>query len=131
MPYELSFTKRISIADREEYINECCVGGDFVVNQLLPVVEARYTDIQTEQEDWGWFIWFRAGSTSLAIDIFTDDADVAAFRVHLTSRVKRLLVSDKIVDTPELEMLRALVVAELTPWVDGTIAVQPLDASYL
>jgi hypothetical protein len=31
-------------------------GGDAVVNQLLPSVRARYAHIQTNQEDWGWFI---------------------------------------------------------------------------
>ncbi len=38
VPYELSFTKRVAIADREQYINECCVGGDAVVARLLPLV---------------------------------------------------------------------------------------------
>ena len=61
MPYELSFTKRVPIVDREQYINECCIGGDVVVNRLLPSVRSRYTDVQTNQEDWGWFIWFRQG----------------------------------------------------------------------
>ena len=61
MPYEVSFTKRVPIADREQYFNECCVGGDIVVDVLLPSVRARYEQVQTHQEDWGWFIWFRKG----------------------------------------------------------------------
>jgi len=131
MPYELSFTKRLQIPDRERYINECCVGGDLVVNQLLAPVEARYEDIQTEQEDWGWFIWFREGSTRLAIDVFTDDPESGQFRIHLTSRLKRMLVGDKIVDTPELEDLRRLVLSELTGWVDGTITIGSLNEKYM
>lgn len=131
MPYGLSFTKRLEIRDREQYINECCVGGDHVVNQLLAPVEARYEDIQTEQEDWGWFIWFRDGSTRLAVDVFTDDPETGQFRIHLTSRIKRMLVGDKIVDTPELEELRRLVMSELTGWVDGTITIESLDEKYM
>ena len=127
MPYELSFTKRLQIPDREHYINECCVGGDLVVNQLLAPVAARYEDIQTEQEDWGWFIWFRDGGTRLAVDVFTDDPDAGQFRIHLTSRIKRMLIGDKIVDTPELEELRRLVLSELSGWVDGTITIGSLD----
>jgi len=130
MPYELSFTKRLQIPDREHYINECCVGGDLIVNQLLAPVEARYEDIQTEQEDWGWFIWFREGSTRLAIDVFTDDPESGQFRIHLTSRLKRMLVGDKIVDTPELEELRRLVLSELSGWVGGTITIGSLDEKY-
>ena len=120
MPYELSFTKRVPEVDRERYFNECCVGGDVVVDRLLPAVRARYASIQTNQEDWGWFIWFRQGNVRLAIDVFTDDPDEGVFRVHLTARTRRLLVLDTVVDTPELEDLRALVVAELTAWVGGS-----------
>lgn len=127
MPYELSFKKRLPAVDRGQYINECCVGGDVVVDQLLPAVRSRYADIETNQEDWGWFIWFRDGDVRLAIDVFTDDPDEAAFRVHLVSRMKRLIVRDKVVDTPELEQLKTLVVSTLQPWVDGPIDIVRLD----
>jgi hypothetical protein len=127
MPYEVSFVRRVPIADREQYINECCIGGDVVVNQLLPSVQARYADVQTEQEDWGWFIWFRKDNVRLAIDVFTDDPDEGAFRIHLTSRTKRLLLPDKVVDSPELEELRALVVSELEAWGGGGIDVTRID----
>ena len=88
---------------------------------------AHYTDIQTIQEDWGWFIWFRNGNISLAIDVFTDDFDEGAFRVHLTSRTKRLLVLDTVVDTSELEELRALIVSELATWVGSAPKIARLD----
>ena len=128
MPYEVSFTKRVPVLDREDYINECCVGGDAVRDRLLPVVQARYGDVDTNQEDWGWFIWLRQGDVSLAIDIFTDDPDEGAFRIHLTSRTKRLLLFDQIVDTPELEELRSLVVADVTEWVGRAVQVGPISA---
>jgi hypothetical protein len=130
MPYEVSFTKQVTLTDRERYINECCVGGDAVVNQLLPLVRERYADVDTNQEDWGWFIWFRQGPVRLAIDVFTDDPDEGHFRIHLTSRTKRLLVLDTIADTPELESLRRLVVGELERWTQIPVSVVRLDPAY-
>ena len=130
MPYEVCFTKHVPIVDREQYINTCCIGGDVVVNQLLPSVRARYTDIQTHQEDWGWFIWFRQGKVRLAVDVFTDDPDEGIFRVHLTSRTKRLLVLDTVVDTSELEELRTLIASKLEAWVGGALKITRLDRNY-
>jgi len=127
MPYEVSFTKRVEVADREQYINDCCVGGDIVVDQLLPAVRTRYTDIQTEQEDWGWFIWFREGDVRLAIDVFTDDPDAGEFRIHLTSRARRWAVFDRVVDTPELDALRALVASELAAWVGSPVKIEHIN----
>ena len=126
MPYEVSFTKRVEVTDREQYINDCCVGGDIVVNRLLPAVRARYTDIQTEQEDWGWFIWFREGDVRLAIDVFTDDP-AGEFRIHLTSRARRWGVFDRVVDTPELDALRALVASELAAWVGSPVKIEHIN----
>ena len=123
MPFEVAFTKPVTIVDREQYINECCVGGDIVVDQLLPAVRARYADVQSNQEDWGWFIWFRDGGVRLAIDVHTDDADAGAFRIRLTSRVKKLLF-EKEADTPELDQLRSLVEAELRRWGATKIATE-------
>ena len=131
MPYELSLTRRVPIVDREQYINECCVGGDVVVNVLLPSVRSRYEDVESNQEDWGWFIWFRKGTVRLAIDVFTDDPDEGAFRIHLTSRLKRTFFRATIVDTPELEEMRGLVESELGAWVGGPVKVVRLDPKYM
>jgi hypothetical protein len=123
MPYEVGFVKRMTIPDRKLYINDCCVGGDLVVRQLLPLVEPGYSDILTEQEDWGWFIWFRDGEVRLAIDVFTDDADKGMFRILLTSRRRRWLLADTVIDTPELDRLRDLVVSALTEWTGSACTI--------
>lgn len=131
MPYQLSFTKPVSIVDREQYINDCCIGGDLVVDRLLPSVRARYTDVRTNQEDWGWFIWFKKDKVALAIDVHTEDPDKGRFLVHLTSRTKRLLISDKVVDTPELEELRTLVIGELSAWAGSDIKSTRMDSNFM
>jgi hypothetical protein len=127
MPSEVSFTKRVDVVDRERYINDCCVGGDVVVDRLLPSVSARYEDIQTEQEDWGWFIWFRAGAVRLAIDVFTDDPDAGAFRIHLISRTRRWGLFERVADTQELDALRGLVASELAAWVGSPVKITHID----
>jgi hypothetical protein len=122
MPCEISFTRPVGIRDRAQYINECCVGGDAVVDALLPAVRARYEDIQDNQEDWGWFIWFKKGAVKLAIDVHSDDGDAGEFRIRLTSQVKRL-IGYKEADVPELEELREFVEAELQRWGASGITV--------
>jgi hypothetical protein len=130
MPYGVTFKKRVPIANRAEYFNECCVGGDAVVDQLLPAIRARYTRTKSNQEDWGWFIWFRKGNVGLAIDVFTDDPDGGEFRIHLTSTKKRLFWGGSKVDMPELEELRELVLTELRDWAASNIEVRHLDNDY-
>jgi hypothetical protein len=128
VPYEIAFARQVAITDRDQYINECCVGGDAVVDALLPAVRARYADIQTNQEDWGWFIWFKQGAVRLAIDVHTDNGDAGEFRIRLTSRTRRL-IGYKEADTPELEELRALVESELQRWSASGITVEREQAS--
>lgn len=112
MPCILEFTKPVTITDPEQYINECCIGGDIICEALLPAVKARYQDVESAQEDWGWYIWARQGPLMVAIDVFTDDAEAGAFRVCLTTREKKFL-GYKDVDTPQLDELRTFVEAEL------------------
>ena len=130
MPYELSFIARVPTLPREQYINDCCVGGDAIVGLLLPSVQARYANIDSGEEDWGWYIWFETGELKLAVDVFTDDPDAGEFRIHLTSRRKRRFFRDTIVDTPQLEELCTLVVAELQRALGTTIHVRPVDENY-
>jgi hypothetical protein len=122
MPYEIAFTRPVAIVDRDRYINECCVGGDAVIDAMLPAVQRRYEDIDTNQEDWGWFIWFKKGAVKLALDVHTDDGEAGEFRIRLTSQTKRFL-GYKEADTPELEELRALVESELRKWSATVLSV--------
>ncbi len=116
MPYEVKFTKRVEVDDPEEYINDCCWGGDVVSQRLLPAIKKSYRDVQADQEDWGWFIWFRHGDLRLAVDIFCDDPETGEFRAHLSARRERFLRSD-LEDRIELDRLRDLVVSQLAEWV--------------
>lgn len=132
MPYALTFSKQVEIADPDQYINDCCIGGDVVLDRLLPALRRRYgDDLQSNQEDWGWFAWFDEGPVKLAVDIFTDDHKNLEFQVLLTSRRPRLILRDRVEDGAELESLRQLVVRELTEWPVSGLTVQRVNEKYL
>ena len=132
MPYTVTFTKRVDISDAEQYINDCCFGGDVVLDRLLPSLKERYgDDLEANQEDWGWFAWFQEGPLKLAVDIFTDDPKGMQFQVLLSSRRPRFLLKDEVVDGVELDVLRELVIRVLTAWPVADLSVQRVDKSYL
>jgi len=126
VPYEIGLTKSVEVSDPSIYINDCCWGGDVVRDELLPLISQKFEDVVTEQEDWGWFIWFRRAQIRLAIDIFCDDRQQGRFRVRLTSRRKRLLFHNSVVDTPELDEVRDLVSSHLTRWA-GDVTVNAVN----
>ena len=129
MPFEISFTKALSISNPGSYFNPCCVGGDVVLERLLPVIRVGYSDIRTGQEDWGWFAWFREGKLRLAVDIFCDEAERGEFRIFITGREKRFLF-ETLVDTPPVAELRDRVVASLQGWVDTGVTSVRLDKDH-
>ncbi len=131
MPYIVSFAKSVPVVDPEQYINECCVGGDLVLEQILPGLRECYGEMFSNQEDWGWFAWFEHSGVKLAVDVHTNDAAAGNFQVHLTSRKPRFLLGPKIQDTPELEALRELVVSNLQSWGVVHLEVERVDEKYM
>jgi hypothetical protein len=125
VPYELSFTTTLTVSDATQYINDCCWGGDLIRDRLMPMVADRYLDVRTDQEDWGWFIWFREGAIRLALDIHCDDVELGAFRIRLTSRRKKLLRSE-VLDTPELDRLCDAVSKIVLAWA-GPVSVERVE----
>ena len=130
MPYEISLRKSVTVADDSIYINDCCRGGDVIRDYLLPFVEAQYQEIETLQEDWGWFIWFRTGDAFLEINITTDSKD--EFRIHLVSarrKKKFLFMRSIVVDLPELEDLKTMIVPAIESWAND-VKVEKLDENF-
>ncbi|MFG6463284.1 hypothetical protein ACG04Q_17055 [Roseateles sp. DXS20W] len=124
MPYTLTFSKQVEIADTDLYINDCCIGGDVVLDRLLPALREKYgNDLRPNQEDWGWFVWFDDGPIKLAVDVSADD-DRSKFQMQLTSRRPRFILSDKVEDGAELEALRELIVRRLTDWPVSKLTVE-------
>ena len=131
MPYALKFTKQVQPSQADAYINDCCIGGDVVLDRLLPALRSKYGgDVQSNQEDWGWFAWFEDGTIKLAVDISTED-EGSTFQLLLTSRRPRFILGDKIEDCIQLESLRELVVKELTTWPVSNLAAQRVNDKFL
>ena len=130
MPYGVYFTKPLAITDRSQYINECCVGGDVILDALELAIRSRYQDVQANQEDWGWFIWFAKDKVGLAVDIHCEDPEAGAYRLHLTSRAKRFLLPDRVIDLPELDEMKELVVTRIENELGVACRVERLDEHY-
>jgi hypothetical protein len=131
MPFSIRFRKPVDVTEAEPYINDCCIGGDVVLEHLLPALRQTYGDLEPTQEDWGWFVWFEHVGVKLAVDVFTQDPLTNEFEIHLTSRKARLLRSARVVDTPELEALRRRVVSSLEAWPVTSLIVERLDEKHM
>jgi hypothetical protein len=132
MPYELSFTKAFTVGDREgeeEYFNDCCWGCDVIGRHLEPLIAKNYQPVKVEQEDWGWYLWFEQNGVGLELNIMCDDQQAGTFRIHVVS-TESPKKQTEIVDTPQLEVLRDLVVPELKRWA-GEVAVVKVDDNFL
>jgi hypothetical protein len=123
----MTFRKSLDGLDPDDYINDCCVGGDRVTDHLLPMVRETYQDVRSLQEDWGWFIWFYEGDVHLAVDVYTDDSEALEFRVRLTSSRTRWLFFHTEIDLPELDRLRDRVRPLLEEWADGPVTVERVE----
>jgi len=131
MPFSIRFRKPVDVTVAEPYINDCCIGGDVVLEHLLPALRQTYGDLEPTQEDWGWFVWFEHVGVKLAVDVFTQDPLTNEFEIHLTSRKAGLLRSARVVDTPELEALRRRVVSSLEAWPVTSLIVERLDEKHM
>lgn len=130
MPYELTFRKALPVADPGLYLNECCIGGDVVCDALLPALERRYDEPAANQEEWGWGIRMEQAGVELAVDVFCEDTFVGEYKLLLTARVLGSRGAGPVVDLPQLEALRTLVVETLRRWVGSRPAVLRLDANF-
>jgi hypothetical protein len=91
---------------------------------LLPTLQARYGDLESGQEDWGWFLWAEKDGLRLAVDIFTDDPLAGRFRARLSTSRRSLLGRRKELDTPALEELAQVVAGSLRGWLGSDPSVE-------
>jgi hypothetical protein len=131
MPYALTFHLQAAVQDPDKYINDCCVGGDIVLDKIEPTMKKMYTAVEANQEDWGWFAWMEKDSVKLAVDIFNEDTESMSFRVHITGRRSRWVLPDKVEDTAELEELKTMVVSLLQELPVQALAIERVDSKYM
>jgi hypothetical protein len=131
MPFSITFRLETQVPDSDKYINDCCVGGDIILNVLEPVLRAEYEGVEANQEDWGWFAWTEQNGIKLAVDIFNNDLGTMAFTVHITGRRSRWIMRDKIEDTAELEVLKDKVLDAVRAIPTRELKVERVDSNYL
>lgn len=127
MPYHLRFTKPLTIVDRGRYRHPSSVGGDQVIEQLLPALEVSYGRVESRQEGDGWQACFEQNGAQLSVDVHASEERGGAFEVQLTSRTRKRLFGTRLQDTAELESLRELVADELRAWHVGGLAVERVE----
>ena len=126
MPFVIRFRKPVDVSD-EPYLNNCCIGGDVVLEQLLPSLREQYGALEPTQEDWGWFVWLEHDRVHLAVDVLTQNPITSEFEIRLTSRKPSFFRSARVIDTPELDALRSRVLAQLEAWPVVALTVERLD----
>jgi hypothetical protein len=133
MPFVIRFRTPVAAAAAEDepYLNDCCIGGDVVLERLLPSLRETYGEVQPTQEDWGWFVWLEQDRVQLAVDVLTQNPITSEFEIRLTSRKASFFRPTRVIDTPELEALRARLVAQLESWPVAALTVERLDEKQL
>ena len=131
MPFVIRFRKPVNVSDEDPYLNNCCIGGDVVLEQLLPSLREQYGALEPTQEDWGWFVWLEHDRVHLAVDVLTQNPITSEFEIRLTSRKPSFFRSARVIDTPELDALRSRVVAQLEAWPVVALTVERLDQKQL
>lgn len=100
---------------RSTSTNAASAGTSCLISSCLHC--ARYGGkLQSNQEDWGWFVWFEQPGAKLPVDVHIDDHGLLEFQLLLASRRPRFLLGAKTQDTPVLEQLRGHVVSRLQVW---------------
>ena len=131
MPFSIRFRKPVDVTEAEPYINDCCIGGDVVLEHLLPRLRQSYGDLEPTQEDWGWFVWFEHVGVKLAVDVFTQDPITNEFEIHLTSRKARLLPIGTGGGHTGAGGTPTRVVASLEAWPVTALIVERLDEKHM
>ena len=113
-------------APAEEYINECCNGGDIVIARVLPALREGGARVEHGQEDWGWFAWSYHGTRRLAVHVQCDAVETGEMRALVWVYERGpwwALWREREIDGPALDALRDLVLEALEGWADGPCVV--------
>ena len=110
MDFEWTVPKTFANIPEREYINDCCIGGDEVLNQIKPeIASAMKIDaekITIYQEDWGWALEFSKDDIFyfLGLNNVGESENKTDFTVlfEATKKVKKFLFTKSIEASSEL-----------------------------
>ena len=121
----------MNIKDAGQYVNECCFGGDLVLAEIEKsniLADGTNERIARGQEDWGWYLGFWRGPAKFEISIcFETEAKPPEYRVHVIRQIRSGLLSKKMEDNGELELIRDAVKTQIDLWSDSPCQVERIE----
>jgi predicted small secreted protein len=110
MNFEWTVPKTFADIPEREYINDCCIGGDEILNQLKPDIASQMnvdkSKIEIYQEDWGWALEFSKDEVfySLGLNNNYEGGEKTDFAVVIEAnrKVKKFLFTKSVEATNEL-----------------------------
>lgn len=110
MDFQWTIRKIFADIPEREYINDCCFGGDEVLNQIKPEIASGMkideSKITIYQEDWGWALEFSKDDIYyfLGLNNVGETEGKTDFTVlfEATKKVKKFLFTKSVDATGEL-----------------------------
>lgn len=110
MEFEWTVPKTFADIPEREYINDCCIGCDDVLNQLKPeiAVQTKVDDNQFAiyQEDWGWALEFSKDEVFYFLGISNagkiEKKTLFTIQIEANRKIKKLLFTKKVEAANEL-----------------------------
>lgn len=105
MDFELSTAKDFADLSERNYINDCCVGGDEILDQFKPDISSEMSvekdSIEINQEDWGWTLGFVKDEVNYLLGISNynlseTDKTIFSVSVDATMKVKGFFASKNV-----------------------------------
>ena len=106
MHFELTILKVFDNSSSKEYINDCCIGGDEILDQLKDDIASEMNidknSIEIYQEDWGWALEFLKDKVTYLLAVSNaneSEADKSFFTAYTeATRKEKKIFFNKTVD---------------------------------
>lgn len=113
MDFELTIPKIFNNPSSREYINDCCIGGDEILNQLQNDIASEMNidknSIEIYQEDWGWALEFMKDKVTYLLAVSNaseSESDESFFTAYTeATRKEKKIFFNKMVDA-DVELIK-------------------------
>jgi hypothetical protein len=91
---------------KEEYINECCQYCDVILHLIKPEITNIFQidNIEIEQEDWGWYLFFIKNNLHYNLNISFNDEEPKSNEFvfyYFVNKVEKKFIFSKNVEVEE------------------------------
>lgn len=118
MYFELTTSKVFKNYSSKEYINDCCIGCDEILNQLKVEIASEMSidknSIEIYQEDWGWALEFLKNEITYLLAIsnaseLEDSESLFTIYTEAIRKEKKMFFNKKVTANIELNKFFKLV----------------------